>query len=619
MGINGWTKLLVEHGLLAQQEEFRSSLWRTSPKTQSIPAGSQLHVDGNGLAFFLYKVAVARHIESIVDVRKREKGPNINITVKGIPSEEIPSSLRSFIPLSLIQAVTTEFVTALHPRYSLTVYWDGSDRKLTHKQWCNAKRQAQRAKEWATLHQYCLTGVLPAQGEIWSLPLPLGIRLAVAQVQHVLHHQCRLKRVDCPGEADDFIARHATGQSAAYIVGSDSDFTLFPEVQYLPLTCLDCQDKQLYGIVLQRSQLTTVLDVPDAEALIELALAYGNDFVPRGLAGTTLPDTIEKGFRWSPRSLTAEFDGAVINLSSEHVELAMDFCRRWYNLLEIHEHEMLSASDHADEGGDSVVLEHQPSSVEPKLPLPLEPGSMMMTASDRSVLDPVTRCLDHYVKHNLVNADVVKILCSMTKSSKRLRLTHRPTWEHVSVCCWVEILLSKSYKINAGHPMVRISPPSLCFDSQTFLQLLHESTSTSVTDVSASPDNETPVAPSKKLELPIDEHRDTILEAVATNRVIIIQGETGCGKSTRIPVMLLEDEPDAKIMVSQPRRIAAKALVERLRNSEPELCDAFALRMGHGVREYENSETRAWFVTAGYLVRLLANHPEQFDKFTHIM
>jgi HrpA-like RNA helicase len=46
----------------------------------------------------------------------------------------------------------------------------------------------------------------------------------------------------------------------------------------------------------------------------------------------------------------------------------------------------------------------------------------------------------------------------------------------------------------------------------------------------------------------------------------------------------LPNQQKAKLFISQPRRIAAKALVERLREVEPELRDQIALRMGHGVR-----------------------------------
>jgi HrpA-like RNA helicase len=41
--------------------------------------------------------------------------------------------------------------------------------------------------------------------------------------------------------------------------------------------------------------------------------------------------------------------------------------------------------------------------------------------------------------------------------------------------------------------------------------------------------------------LPIDDYREEILTRIARDRVTIIHGETGCGKSSRLPVILLED------------------------------------------------------------------------------
>lgn len=74
-----------------------------------------------------------------------------------------------------------------------------------------------------------------------------------------------------------------------------------------------------------------------------------------------------------------------------------------------------------------------------------------------------------------------------------------------------------------------------------------------------------------------------------------------------------------KLYMSQPRRIAAKGLVERVRAVEPDLRDQIALRMGHGVREYETKTTRAWFVTTGYLVRVMANNMESLRDVTHLI
>ena len=42
------------------------------------------------------------------------------------------------------------------------------------------------------------------------------------------------------------------------------------------------------------------------------------------------------------------------------------------------------------------------------------------------------------------------------------------------------------------------------------------------------------------------------------------------------------------------------------------------LRMGHGVRD-EDPETRVFFVTTGYLVRLIAHQPAAFYSHTHLI
>ena len=89
--------------------------------------------------------------------------------------------------------------------------------------------------------------------------------------------------------------------------------------------------------------------------------------------------------------------------------------------------------------------------------------------------------------------------------------------------------------------------------------------------------------------------------------------------------MILRSPPPApelkkvKLFMSQPRRIAAKGLVERVRSVEPDLRDQIALRMGHGVREYETKFTRAWFVTTGYLVRAMANNMSSLRDLSHII
>jgi HrpA-like RNA helicase len=77
-----------------------------------------------------------------------------------------------------------------------------------------------------------------------------------------------------------------------------------------------------------------------------------------------------------------------------------------------------------------------------------------------------------------------------------------------------------------------------------------------------------PVTPSISAEqLPVDDHRESILARIGSAQVSIIVGETGSGKSSRVPVMLLEEPAlRAKVIVYQPRRIAARSLCTRVRS-----------------------------------------------------
>ena len=66
--------------------------------------------------------------------------------------------------------------------------------------------------------------------------------------------------------------------------------------------------------------------------------------------------------------------------------------------------------------------------------------------------------------------------------------------------------------------------------------------------------------------LPIFSKREEIIEQIGKNRVIIVSGNTGCGKSTQVPQFIFEKEKinNKKILITQPRRIAAISIAKRL-------------------------------------------------------
>ncbi len=67
-------------------------------------------------------------------------------------------------------------------------------------------------------------------------------------------------------------------------------------------------------------------------------------------------------------------------------------------------------------------------------------------------------------------------------------------------------------------------------------------------------------------DLPVSARRDDILGALQKNRVLILCGETGSGKTTQIPKMCLEAgvRPGKLIGCTQPRRIAARSVAARI-------------------------------------------------------
>jgi len=85
---------------------------------------------------------------------------------------------------------------------------------------------------------------------------------------------------------------------------------------------------------------------------------------------------------------------------------------------------------------------------------------------------------------------------------------------------------------------------------------------------STPPRETTPATPfcwSKSIErqrksLPAWNARDDFLtklkESSKSSRVVLVTGDTGCGKTTQIPQFVLEENPFAKIVVAQPRRLA---------------------------------------------------------------
>ncbi len=67
-------------------------------------------------------------------------------------------------------------------------------------------------------------------------------------------------------------------------------------------------------------------------------------------------------------------------------------------------------------------------------------------------------------------------------------------------------------------------------------------------------------------ELPITDRRAELVDAIRSNQVVIVAGETGSGKSTQLPKLCLEAGRGTAGLIghTQPRRLAARSIAERI-------------------------------------------------------
>jgi len=109
--------------------------------------------------------------------------------------------------------------------------------------------------------------------------------------------------------------------------------------------------------------------------------------------------------------------------------------------------------------------------------------------------------------------------------------------------------------------------------------------------------------------LPVDAARNDILAALATHSVVVFKGDTGCGKSSRVPRFIVEADPEAKVVVAQPRRLAAIALARRVAHERREAVGGanglVGYRVGHASKI--GPRVRLTFATVGWLLQKLVH------------
>ena len=126
--------------------------------------------------------------------------------------------------------------------------------------------------------------------------------------------------------------------------------------------------------------------------------------------------------------------------------------------------------------------------------------------------------------------------------------------------------------------------------------------------------------------LPIWNFKGELLRSLDKNQVVIVCGETGCGKSTQLPSFILEHQMSSgqscKIYCAQPRRISAISLARRvseeLGEKRGDLGTSRSL-VGYAIRleTKQCAETKLIYATTGVILRLLER--SGLEDVTHLL
>ncbi|KAL4227796.1 negative regulation of nuclear-transcribed mRNA catabolic process [Mactra antiquata] len=105
--------------------------------------------------------------------------------------------------------------------------------------------------------------------------------------------------------------------------------------------------------------------------------------------------------------------------------------------------------------------------------------------------------------------------------------------------------------------------------------------------------------------LPIYQYKSEIVDMIRDNQVVVIAGDTGCGKSTQVPQYLLQ-AGFKKIACTQPRRIACVSLSKRVGY---ETLNEYGTDVAFQVRfeKTKTQNTKILFLTEGLLLRQMTS------------
>ena len=548
MGVHGITSLLHKEGWIPSDQDNESSpnLWKEwnpsmaflnqGMSLEPIKAGSTFLIDGNGLAFHLFKVAYIRHLRSIFITQKNQSCPTVNTLSEG----EITKALPCMFPLRLLDDITKEFVSKLR-LYNIRcqIFWDGPNRRF--KTVTDEKRRRQREEKFSNLKQFCINGFLPKETNVCQFldyfPCPSTF---LKCIKSSLQRE-PIEMIDCQEEADVELARRASGDPECFVLGKDSDFFFFKDIQYIPFDCIYLSHSSIHAYICTRSQLASLIGLQDGQ-MVEFAILLGNDYInskhSKNMRKMKDPLAIARYLQ--------EQDDDFLVQANDTEEGAIRFVRALYSLQGLDAFPLTEISKldhkspHSNETIDSDISSILKNGI---VSLPRDFGSQVgVSAQDISLEVTIQRGLASYVEQS--DNDILREvhLSAYRKLSHQYNefpsLEGRPRWEDVIAAFVIEASISRILKNSKDLLLVRMAEPGGLFDHyqfhsvlQSILLLEPEASVAQRGDGGDLEDVETDdVISVERPRLPIDDHEDTILKSIENN-----QGKSSCGQNLCLP------------------------------------------------------------------------------------
>lgn len=128
---------------------------------------------------------------------------------------------------------------------------------------------------------------------------------------------------------------------------------------------------------------------------------------------------------------------------------------------------------------------------------------------------------------------------------------------------------------------------------------------------------------SQRATLPISHHYASIVSTLSAHRLTLLTGSTGSGKTTQLPQYILDSTIEAgsgsecKIIVTQPRRVSAMSIAERVAHERGETIGNMVGWAVRGERKVGRAN-RILFTTTGLLLRRLQTEPD-LASISHLL